>query len=393
MKVLQDMDVTNKKVVVRVDYNVAVKDGKILDDSKIKKSLETINYLLDKNCKIILLSHFGKVKKEEDKRKNSLKVVAERLNELVSTNVIFSPTTRSSSLEMKVMDLQPREILMLENTRFEDVPNNFESGNDPQLAAYFASLGDVFVMDAFASAHRSHASTVGITSFIPSCAGFLVQKEIEMLQKYVLNPEHPFTIVMGGAKVEDKLPIMEKLLPKCDYLLLTGGLANSALRSLGLNIGESLCTTSNELLSKVKDILVKYKNKVILPYDAIVSKKYMEDYVDSKSINHIANDEVIGDVGPNTLKKYEEIFNKSKTIFVNGTCGIYEEPKFSNGTLELFRLLSSCGASVILGGGDCVSAATKFNMQDKFTYVSTGGGATLEYIVKESLPAIDAIDK
>jgi len=258
MRFLQDMDVTNKRVIVRVDYNVPVKNGKILDDNKIRKSLETINYLIDKNCKIILLSHFGKVKKEEDKRKNSLKIVAERLNELVNTNVIFSPATRSSSLEMKAMDLQPKEILMLENTRFEDVPNGFESGNDPQLAAYFASLADVFVMDAFASAHRVHASTVGITKFIPSCAGFLVQKEIEMLQKYVLNPEHPFTIVMGGAKVEDKLPIIEKLLPKCDYLLLTGGLAISALKSLGLNIGESLCTTSNELLSKVKDILVKY---------------------------------------------------------------------------------------------------------------------------------------
>lgn len=393
MQILQNMDVSNKRVVVRVDYNVPVKDGVILDDSKIRKSLDTINYLLARNCKIILLSHFGKVKTESDKKNNSLKIVAKRLNELVPTNVIFSPATRSSSLEIKVMDMKPKDIILLENTRFEDVPNGFESGNDPQLAAYFASLGEVFVMDAFASSHRLHASTVGIAKFIPSCIGLLIEKEMEMLNTYVLNAKKPFTIVMGGAKVEDKLPIMEKLLPKCDYILLTGGLANSALKSLGLSVGESLCTSNQELLASIKNILVQYRNKVVLPYDCIVGKKYMDDYVDSKSINHVENDEIIGDIGPKTLARYKEILNTSKTVFVNGTCGIYENPKFSNGTLELFNILEECGADVVLGGGDCVSAATKFNKQDKFTYVSTGGGATLEYIVKEKLPVIEEIDK
>ena len=201
---LQDMDVLNKRVIVRCDFNVPLKDGHILDDTKIKASLETINYLIEKNCKIILLSHMGKVKTLEDKKKYSLKVVAERLNELVSSNVIFSPETRSSLLEIKAMELQPKDILLVENTRFEDIDNGFESNDDMQLASYFASLGDIFVLDAFASAHRKHASTYGITKFIPSCLGFLVQREMEMLNKYVLNAPRPFVIIMGGAKIDDK---------------------------------------------------------------------------------------------------------------------------------------------------------------------------------------------
>ena len=388
---LQEMDVLNKRVIVRCDVNVPVKDGKILDDTKIKASLETINYLIDKNCKIILLSHFGKVKTEEDKKKYSLRIVAERLNELVSSNVIFSPETRSSFLEIKAMELQPKEILLVENTRFEDVPNGFESNNDPQLAAYFASLGDIFVLDAFASSHRMHASTSGIAKFIPSCLGFCVQKEMDMLNKYVLNPEMPFTIIMGGAKIADKLPLIEKLLPKCSHMLLTGGLANSCLKSLGLKTGESLATVDAETLIKVKDILREYNKKIVLPFDAIVGKKYDETFAASKDINKIENDEIIGDIGPKTLKIYKKIIDESKTIFMNGTAGIYEEPKYSNGTLELLNIITSSMAKTIAGGGDCIGAIDKFNMKDKFTYISTGGGATLEYIINESLPAINAI--
>ena len=388
---LQETDVLNKRVIVRCDFNVPVKNGRILDDTKIKASLETINYLIDKNCKIILLSHFGKVKTEEDKKKYSLRIVAERLNELVTSNVIFSPETRSSLLEIKAMELHPKEILLVENTRFEDVPNGFESNNDPQLAAYFASLADVFVLDAFASCHRLHASTSGIAKFIPSCLGFCVQKEIEMLNKYVLNPEMPFTIVMGGAKIDDKLPLIEKLLPKCSHMLLTGGLANSCLKSLGLNIGNSLASDNMETLAKVKEILREYNKKIILPFDAIVGKKYDDNYVNAKDINKLDSDEIIGDIGPKTLKVYKKIIDESKTIFVNGTAGIYEESKFSNGTLELLNLITSSMATTIAGGGDCIGAIDRFNMANKFTYISTGGGATLEYIINENLPAINAI--
>lgn len=388
---LQETDVLNKRVIVRCDFNVPVKDGHILDDTKIKASLETINYLIDKNCKIILLSHFGKVKTEEDKKKYSLRIVAERLNELVSSNVIFSPETRSSFLEIKATELQPKEILLVENTRFEDVPNGFESNNDPQLAAYFASLGDVFVLDAFASSHRMHASTSGIAKFIPSCLGFCVQKEMEMLNKYVLNPEAPFTIIMGGAKITDKLSLIEKLLPKCNHMLLTGGLANSCLKSLGLNVGESLANDDTETLTRVKEILKEYNKKIVLPFDAIVGKKYDDNYVASKDINKLASDEIIGDIGPKTLKVYKKIIDESKTVFMNGTAGIYEEAKFSNGTLELLNIVTSSSAKTIAGGGDCIGAVDKFNMADKFTYISTGGGATLEYIINETLPAIATI--
>ena len=287
--------------------------------------------------------------------------------------------------------MQPKEILLVENTRFEDVPNGFESNNDPQLAAYFASLGDVFVLDAFASSHRMHASTSGITKFIPSCLGFCVQKEMEMLNKYVLNPEAPFTIIMGGAKITDKLPLIEKLLPKCNHMLLTGGLANSCLKSLGLNVGESLTSDDAETLTRVKEILKEYNKKIVLPFDAIVGKKYDDNYVASKDINKLANDELIGDIGPKTLKVYKKIIDESKTIFMNGTAGIYEEAKFSNGTLELLNIVTSSFAKTIAGGGDCIGAIDKFNMADKFTYISTGGGATLEYIINETLPAIATI--
>ena len=261
---LQDMDVLNKRVIVRCDFNVPLKDGHILDDTKIKASLETINYLIEKNCKIILLSHMGKVKTLEDKKKYSLKVVAERLNELVSSNVIFSPETRSSLLEIKAMELQPKDILLVENTRFEDIDNGFESNDDMQLASYFASLGDIFVLDAFASAHRKHASTYGITKFIPSCLGFLVQREMEMLNKYVLNAPRPFVIIMGGAKIDDKLALVSKLLPKCDHMLLAGGLANSALKSLGLSVGSSLVIESVDTLENVKKILQKTQYLVVV---------------------------------------------------------------------------------------------------------------------------------
>ena len=251
MKV-QEMNVDNKRIVLRCDFNVPIKDGVILDDTKIVASLETINYLVSKNCRVIILSHLGKVKSEEDKLKNSLAVVAKRLNELVESNVIFSTTTRSPELEMRVKALQPREILVVENTRFEDYPQKLESGNDIQLASYWASLGDIFVMDAFGSSHRCHASTAGIAKFLPSCIGFLVQKELMMLNDNVLHAKRLFTIIMGGAKIEDKLELMNKLLPKCDYMLVVGALANSCLKALGLYVGDSLATSDNKILTDVK---------------------------------------------------------------------------------------------------------------------------------------------
>ncbi len=391
-KRIQDVDVRNKRVLLRCDFNVPVENGVILDDSKIIASLNTIEYLVKQGAKIIILSHFGKVKTEEDKEKNSLAPIAEHLQKLVQTKVIFSKQPRSLYLEAKIENMNPGEIMVLENTRFEDVPNKLESGNDAQLATYWAGLADVFCLDAFGSAHRKHASTYGVAKYLPNCIGFLVEHEMEMLDKYVLNAEKPFTIVMGGAKVEDKVALIEALLPKCDHLLLTGGIANSCLATLNFNVGNSLRTKDPEVISKLKDLLITYKDKIMLPVDAIVGREYNKDYIEHVSIDKVEEDDMILDIGMRTINKYKEIIDNSKTIFVNGTAGKYEDIRFATGTRELLNNIVNTNAIKIVGGGDGVSAVKHFKLGEKFTYLSTGGGATLEYIINEGLPAIDNIE-
>ncbi len=390
-KRIQDMDVKNKKVLLRCDFNVPVKDGKILDDSKITAALFTIDYLVKQGAKIIIMSHFGKVKTEEDKANNSLALVANHLQKLVSTKVIFSKQPRNMYLEAKVAELQPGEIMVLENTRFEDVPNKLESGNDTQLSMYWSGLADIYCLDAFGSAHRKHASTYGVAKYLPNCIGFLVQKEVEMLDKYVLNAEKPFTIVMGGAKVEDKVDLIESLLPRCDHLLITGGIANSCLATLGFTVGESLRTKDPDTMNKIKNLLVEYKDKIMLPVDAIVGRSYDENYLEHVSIDKVLDDDIIYDIGMKTVNKYKEVINNSKTIFVNGTAGKYEDPRYATGTRELLEAIVGSNAIKVVGGGDGVSAAQHFKVAERFNFLSTGGGATLEYIINEGLPAIDNI--
>lgn len=388
---IQDIEVSGKRVLLRCDFNVPVKDGKILDNSKIIASLETIEYLVKNKAKVIILSHFGKVKTEEDKLKNSLQIVAEELQRLVDTKVIFSKQTRSLYLEGKINSMNNGEILVLENTRYEDVPGKLESGNDIQLAMYWASLGDLYCLDAFGSAHRNHASTSGLAKQLPSCIGFLVQHELEALNKYVLNSEKPFTIVMGGAKVDDKVDLIEALLPKCDNLLISGGIANTCLNILGFNVGKSLKSSDEKILSRMKNILVNNKDKIMLPNDVIVTQVYNDEVVEQRDINEINDEDIIYDIGGKTIKEFERIINSSKTIFVNGTCGKYEDIRFANGTREVLDIIANSEAKTIVGGGDGVSAVKHFNLGDKFDFLSTGGGATLEYIINESLPAIEAI--
>ena len=387
---IQDMDVKNKRVLLRCDFNVPVKDGVILDDSKIVAALFTIDYLVKQGAKIIIMSHFGKVKTEEDKEKNSLAIVASHLQKLVSTKVIFSKQPRSLYLEGKIAEMNPGEIIVLENTRFEDVPNKLESGNDSQLAMYWAELADIYCLDAFGSAHRKHASTHAIANYLPSCIGFLVQKEVEMLDGYILNAKKPFTIVMGGAKVEDKVELIESLLPRCDNLILVGGIANSCLATLGFNVGSSLRTKDPAVLSKIKDILVQYKDKIVLPVDAIIGREYSEE-IEHVNIDKVFDDDIIFDIGMKSVNKFKEIIDESETIFVNGTAGKYEDPRFANGTRALLETIVNSKAIKIVGGGDGVSAVKHFNLGDRFTFLSTGGGATLEYIINEGLPAIDNI--
>lgn len=392
-KRLIDMDVREKKVLLRCDYNVPIKDGQILDDSKIIASLDTIEYLINQGCRIIILSHLGKVKTEDDKTKNTLEPVAKRLKELITTKVTFSKQCVSPVLEDVVSQMIPGDILLLENTRHQDYPTKKESGNDEELAKYWASLADVFVMDAFGSAHRRHASTYGVAKLLPNCIGFLVENELNSLDKYVMNPERPFTVLMGGSKIDDKLEIIEKLIPNCDNLLLTGCLANTCLRILGFNIGSSVVSTDENILEKMKKILVQYKEKIMLPLDVIVTRSYNEDYVNHVNLIDITDDDIIYDIGMKTIDKYETAIKKSKTIFVNGTAGKYEDIKFANGTRELLDRISKSDAIKVAGGGDGVSAVKKFNYANDFTYLSTGGGATLEYIRDGKLSALDAIEE
>lgn len=392
-KCLQNTNVLNKRVLLRVDYNVPIKDGKILDDSKIKATLETICYLLSENCKIIILSHLGKIKTESDKSKYSLKIVAERLKELLDKEVYFSHENFGVPVVDRVNALNDGEILMLENTRFLDVPGNLESGCDPQLSMFFASLADVFVSEAFGTAHRRHASNYGVTKYMESCIGFLMQKEIGMLNRLVIHPIHPFTVIMGGAKIDDKLELLEKLLPKCEHLLLGGGLANTCLKALGFSVGSSLSSNNYKTIKTVQDMLLKYKDKIMLPLDAIVGISYDKDYIKYKMINEIEPNEIILDIGVKTLEKYKTVINNSETIFLNGTVGMYENMRFANGTKELLNIITSSNAITVAGGGDAASSAYNFGCGYKFTYISSGGGATLEYLATQTLPALDNISE
>ena len=392
-KCLQNMNVESKTVIVRVDYNVTISNGVILDDSKMKETLETLFYLLKQNCKIVLLSHLGKVKTEEDKAFYSLEGVASHLSELLGRDVYFSKENFGNSVIERVKHMKPQEILMLENTRFLDVPNKLESKCDAQLSMFWASLGDVFVNDAFATSHRKHASTYGISKYLPSCIGFLMQKEIGMLDRLVLHPAHPFTVIMGGAKIDDKLSLISSLLLQCDHLLLGGGLANTCLDILGFQTGESLVCEDAMIREQVKDMLLQYKDKIVLPLDVIVGSTYDKNYVQYKLITQVQDNEMIFDIGVKTLEKYQSILKDSQTIFLNGTVGMYENRKFANGTKELLRLLSTESAIVVLGGGDAGASAHAFGYDDSFTYISSGGGATLEYLVNGSLLALENIEE
>ncbi len=393
-KCLQDVNVKNKKVLVRVDFNVPIANGKILDDTKIKAVFDTFYYLLQENCKIILISHLGKVRSQADKKKYSLEPVANYLKEQLNREeVYFSKENYGIEVLNRINEMLPRDILVLENTRFMDVPNKLESNCDAQLAEFWASLCDVFVNEAFGASHRKHASTYGIALYVPSCLGFLMQKEIGMLNRLVIHPVHPFTVIMGGAKLDDKMALIESLLPKCDYILCGGGIANTCLKALGFSVGESLVSDSEETIEKIKKLLFQYKEKFMLPLDAIVSSTYDYNFVQYKLINKIQDNEMILDIGTKTLQKYSTAIMNSKTIFLNGTVGAYENEKFANGTKELLSMLKKSGAVVVVGGGDAASSVKNLGYGNAFTYISTGGGATLTYISSENLVALESISE
>ncbi len=371
MKTIKDIDLKNKKVVIRVDYNVPMENGIIKDSSKIKKSLRSINYLLENNCRVVILSHFGRIKSEEDKAKNSLKIVAKELANLLGKNVKFLDNCYGDKVKNIVDNCGLGEVILLENTRFMDIYEKKESGNDLALAEYWASLGEVYINDAFGSMHRAHASTAGIAKFLPHAIGFLVMDELEHLNILIHNTPHPFMVFMGGAKVDDKLPIIKSLIERCDYLLVGGGIANSFLKAKGADIGNSIATSDEGILNELKKLMDEYKGKIVLPVDFTI------------------DDGIIYDVGNKSIEVYKKYIDKSEIVFVNGTCGKFEDERFMEGTSNLFKILKDFGKKVIVGGGDTASACIKFGFKDSFDFISSGGGATLEYIADGTLKALE----
>ncbi len=377
MKIINELNVEGKKVILRCDLNVSIKDGKIVSDERIIKSLPTIEYLINENAKVIIMSHLGKIKTKEDCEKNSLFLVYQRLCELLKTNVYFSSATRGEILENKINSLQNGEVLLMENTRYEDLDGKKESNCNLNLAKYWASLADYFVNDAFGLSHRKHASNYGISKYLPSAIGFLMKTEITGL-KPLINPIKPYVVIMGGAKIEDKLDIIENILPKCDYLLVGGKIANSFLDCVS-NIGASEVDESKK--DNLKKLLSIYKERIILPVDV---KVLSEGIVNEKDINEIADTDIIYDIGNKTASLYKEYIKNAKTIFLNGTMGMYEDERFKEGTLNILKCVASSNEVHIIGGGDAISSAKVFNITG-FSFVSTGGGATLEYIATNKL--------
>lgn len=389
MKTIKDMDIDSKKVIIRCDFNVPIKDGKIIDDTRIKASLKTINYCLEHNAKIILLSHLGRVKEEADLQKNDLAPVATRLSELLNKEVLFIPKTRGVEVENAISKMQPTDIVLLQNTRYEDLDGKKESSNDPELGKYWASLGDVFINDAFGTIHRAHASNVGIATNIPSAFGFLIEEELTVLSE-LNDPKHPFIVILGGAKVSDKIGVIENLVTKADKILIGGGMAFTFLKSEGYEVGNSLVDQENiEFCTKM---LREHLEKLVLPVDAKVTTEYSNDTPSTiKDITDFEYNEMGLDIGPKTIETFEKYLKDASIVVWNGPLGVYEFTNYQNGTKELLKYLVDNNIKVILGGGDIVAAAATLGYKDKVYHASTGGGATLEYLEGKKLPGIEII--
>ncbi len=388
MKRIVDLDLDNKKVLIRCDFNVPIKDGRITDDNRIVEALPTIKYVIDHNGKVILFSHLGRVKEEADLKKNDLAPVAKRLEELLGRKVIFVNETRGKVLEDTIANMNVGDIVLVQNTRYEDLDGKKESSNDPELGAYWASLGDCYINDAFGTVHRAHASNVGIASNLEgkSAVGLLVEKELNALS-VLENPERPFIVILGGAKVEDKIGVIENLVTKADKILIGGGMAFTFLKALNKEIGKSLLDESN--IDFCKKILEKYRDKIVLPVDFAVASEYTdsEDYKVSEDLTN-----VMGlDIGTKSIELFKEELKNAKTVIWNGPLGVYEFDKYRTGTHEILKYLVDNNIKTILGGGDVVAASSACGLKDKVYHASTGGGSTLEYLEGKTLPGIESI--
>lgn len=393
-KTVRDIDVNGKKVIVRVDFNVPIKDGVITDDNRIVQALPTINYLIDNNAKIILCSHLGKVKTEEDKASKSLAPVAKRLSELLNKDVTFVNQTRGEELESAINNLNEGDVLMFENTRFEDVDGKKESGCDEELGKYWASLSDgVCIIDAFGTAHRKHASNVGIaTNCNDAVSGFLIEKEIEFLSNAVNDPKHPFVAIIGGSKVSDKIGVIKQLLKKADQILIGGGMMFTFLKAQGYNIGTSIC--EDDKLDLAKEILAEANGKIILPVDVKINNAFAnEGDIKDVDIDAIPEGYMGLDIGPKSIELFAKYISEAKTVVWNGPMGVFEMENFANGTKQVCEAIKDNQDCIsIIGGGDSASAAINLGYQDKFSHISTGGGASLEFLEGKELPGISCLD-
>lgn len=390
-KTIRDFDLYNKKVIIRVDFNVPIKDGIITDDNRIKESLLTIKYALEHGAKVILMSHLGRIKCKEDLEKNNLEIVSNRLSDLLNKNVIFCNETRGINLENSIANMKQGDIILMQNTRYEDLDGKKESSNDEKLGKYWASLGDIFINDAFGTCHRAHASNVGISTYLPSGIGFLVEKELKNFDSVINNPEHPFTVILGGSKVSDKIGVTLNLVKKADYILIGGGMSFTFLRAKGYNIGKSLL--EEDSIAFCTNILNDYPNKIIIPIDIVETNEISNNSnYNITDVSKIDENKIGVDIGPKTIALFKEYIEKSKLVVWNGPVGIFEYDHFANGTKELCKILSSLDATTIIGGGDTAAAVIKYGYKDKVTHVSTGGGASLELLEGKNLPGIEAID-
>lgn len=391
-KIVSDLDLKGKVVLERADFNVPIKDGEITNDNRIVQALPTIEYIIEQGGKLVLFSHLGKVKEESDKEGLSLKPVAENLSKKLGKEVIFVPETRGEKLETAIENLNEGDVLLVENTRFEDLDGKKESKNDPELGKYWASLGDVFVNDAFGTAHREHASNVGISTHLETAAGYLMEKEIKFIGGVVNDPQKPVVAILGGAKVSDKINVIKNLVNIADKILIGGGMAYTFIKAQGKEIGLSLL--EEDKIDFAKDLLENNGDQIVLPVDCKIAKEFSNDAkITEVSINEIPSDQEAMDIGPKTVELFNKELQGAHTVVWNGPMGVFEFSNFAKGTIGVCESIAKLeDATNIIGGGDSAAAAISLGFEDDFTHISTGGGASLEYLEGKELPGIKAIN-
>ena len=391
-KIVSDLDLKGKTVLVRADFNVPMKDGEITDDNRIVQALPTIKHIIKEGGKVVLFSHLGKVKEESDKESLTLAPIAKDLSSKLDQDVTFVPETRGEKLEQAIKDLNEGDVLLVQNTRFEDLDGKKESKNDPELGKYWASLGDVFVNDAFGTAHRKHASNVGIASNLETAAGFLMDKEIQYIGGVVENPDKPVVAILGGAKVSDKINVITNLLNIAEKVLIGGGMAYTFLKAQGKEIGQSLL--EEDKIDFAKELLDKSGDQIVLPVDVKAASEFSNDAdIQEVSVDDIPEDREALDIGPKTVELFKQQLEGAHTVVWNGPMGVFEMSNFARGTIGVCEAIAELkDANTIIGGGDSAAAASSLGYGDKFSHISTGGGASLEYLEGKDLPGIDAIN-